>query len=153
MTQRQQVQLRIDEHEVKLSAEFAEKFRMCAELQATRERILKIYEGNKLQILGACGGACVVSFPLSLDELQKLSVGYVRQRVRVGHRLDVMDVGDNGKWRTAIVREVGTKNFKIHYDGWSDKWDEWIELASFRYAKLGLHTKGEDTGYHKILPR
>jgi len=157
ISQRQQVQLRLDEHEAKLGAEFAEKFRVCAELQATRVRILKLYEGNKLQILEApmiemCAQPevepCTVLFHLSLDNhLPKLSVECVRQSVRVGHRLDVWDKAsrDENKWRTATVREVGPKNFKIGYDGWSEKWDEWIEVGSGRYVNFGLHTKGRDT--------
>ena len=35
-----------------------------------------------------------------------------------------------GKWYDSTILEVGTGDkagkFKIHYDGWSDSWDEWV---------------------------
>jgi hypothetical protein len=32
-------------------------------------------------------------------------------------------------WRAHIVHELGDGSWKIHYDGWSTKWDEAVGLA------------------------
>jgi hypothetical protein len=37
--------------------------------------------------------------------------------------------------------------FLIHYKGWSEKWDEWIEKASKRLAPYRSKTLGKATGW------
>ena len=39
-----------------------------------------------------------------------------------------IEVNWNGTWYKSTVLEVKGVKFKIHYDGWSDKWDAWVTV-------------------------
>jgi hypothetical protein len=45
------------------------------------------------------------------------------------------------KWLISKVLEVKEGSVYIHYEGWSNKWDEWIDSDSPRIAKLHRHTQ------------
>jgi len=45
-------------------------------------------------------------------------------RVRVGDFVDAQD--SNGTWYEAVVREVSKNDIKVHFCGWSSKWDHVI---------------------------
>jgi len=59
----------------------------------------------------------------------------------IGQWVDVQDTVD--QWLEAQV--IGTRNttegpqIYVHYNGWPDRWDEWIDNSSPRV--LPLHTK------------
>ena len=57
---------------------------------------------------------------------------------------DLIDCQDPvHKWCTCrIVDIVENKKIRIHYEGWSAKWDEWLPLDSDRLAPIGTYTKG-----------
>ena len=56
----------------------------------------------------------------------------------VGQWVDVLDSIE--QWHEAqIVKIEGGKGF-IHYNGWGDRWDEWIKLDSPRIALFRTHT-------------
>ena len=50
----------------------------------------------------------------------------------VGKKLDARDSVNS--WCSASVVQVAASRVLIRYDGWSSKWDEWIEITSDRYA-------------------
>ena len=65
--------------------------------------------------------------------------------LRVGTILDVQDTVQ--KWcvgRVIAVNDDG--DLHIHYEGWSDKWNEWIPADSERVAPHKTHTKGDEVG-------
>ena len=38
----------------------------------------------------------------------------------------------NGDWYRATVIEVGKSRVKVHYDGYDDTWDEWVDGTRIR---------------------
>eukprot|EP01084_Bolivina_argentea_P292472 502805_1 len=58
-------------------------------------------------------------------------------RLRVNDKIDHRD--KSGKCLYAIVSEKKGTNLKIHYDGWSEKWDVWSDYTHelYRFAKAG----------------
>ena len=57
-------------------------------------------------------------------------------QIRANEKCDVCDPGD--KWCTAQIIEVATnhRQIKVHYVGWSDRYDEWLDFESYRIAPL-----------------
>ena len=51
---------------------------------------------------------------------------------RVGEKVDVQWKGD---WYPAKVIEVKSGQWKIHYDGFSSAWDEWVKADRIRAAQ------------------
>lgn len=53
---------------------------------------------------------------------------------------DVLDAEDTvHRWRIARVIDTMPGKVRIHYEGWENRWDEWIELTSARLAPRGTH--------------
>lgn len=77
--------------------------------------------------------------PAMPDVLVDLIVDYNVFTLHVGDRIDVLDTINH--WMTGRVVEARqeTACYKISYDGWSYRWDEWISLYSDRLAPLGTH--------------
>eukprot|EP00466_Bigelowiella_natans_P012249 jgi/Bigna1/86001/estExt_fgenesh1_pg.C_70228 len=66
-----------------------------------------------------------------------------RPELRVSVRLDVHDTSE--KWCKATITEVINEppnrfQVKVSYDGWSSKFDEWINSDSYRLAPLHYYT-------------
>jgi len=49
-------------------------------------------------------------------------------RLRVGDFVDARD--SSGRWYEAVVRSVDAHKVKVHYVGWSSKWDAWIPKSN-----------------------
>lgn len=45
---------------------------------------------------------------------------------------DEVEVKWKGSWYPASVLETKGNKYKIHYDGYSDSWDEWIDPSRIR---------------------
>jgi len=56
----------------------------------------------------------------------------------VGQFVDCKDTAN--KWLISKVVEVKEGSVFIHYEGWSTKWDEWLDTDSIRVAKLYRYT-------------
>jgi hypothetical protein len=61
--------------------------------------------------------------------------------LKEGDWVDCLDTSHNYLC-SRIVRVEGTK-VQIHYDSWSDKWDEWLEMSHPRIRTLGTMTSKE----------
>lgn len=64
---------------------------------------------------------------------------------------DMLDVKDTtNRWLVGSVREVDEekRQLLIHYEGWADRWDEWISKKSNRLAPHRSKTQGKKTGWH-----
>jgi len=60
---------------------------------------------------------------------------------KVGDMIDCKDF--KGYWYESTVLEVKEDSIKVHYNGWSTSWDEWVpRMATDRLAKKGSHTNG-----------
>lgn len=46
-------------------------------------------------------------------------------------------VSSSGGWYDATVLELGSGNYKIHYEGWANTWDEWVSPERIRRADGG----------------
>jgi hypothetical protein len=58
-----------------------------------------------------------------------------------GERVDAMDL--EGVWHEGVVKEVNTdQGYRVHFLGWSSRWDEWIELASERIQPAYTKVRG-----------
>ena len=86
-----------------------------------------------------------------LSDLSRIVVDYLLwyrdpQSFHVGDRVDVQDV--RGQWCRGQVRAVEGEEVRVGYEGWSKKWDQWIEVRSERLAPCGTKTKavGEAEG-------
>lgn len=47
------------------------------------------------------------------------------------------------RWCVARILEREGSKIYVHYEGWSDKWNEWVDIDSGRVAKLRTHTLHE----------
>eukprot|EP00475_Leptophrys_vorax_P028481 TRINITY_DN4121_c0_g1_i1.p1 TRINITY_DN4121_c0_g1~~TRINITY_DN4121_c0_g1_i1.p1 ORF type:complete len:912 (-),score=279.12 TRINITY_DN4121_c0_g1_i1:98-2833(-) len=56
---------------------------------------------------------------------------------------DLVDALDKtNKWYESKVLDVKENEVFIHYNGWADRWDEWIPKDSDRLAQVHTHTTG-----------
>ena len=46
-----------------------------------------------------------------------------------------MEIDWSGMWYKGVIREVANGSFKVHYDGWSDTYDEWVGAGRLRKTK------------------
>lgn len=55
-------------------------------------------------------------------------------RLEPGSKLDVKVPFPGGKWRSAVITSVDRpkKLLRVHFEGWEDKYDEWIQLPNRR---------------------
>lgn len=59
----------------------------------------------------------------------------------VGQRVDAQS---NGRWYGAtVVEKRGIDEYKVHYDGWDAKWDEWVDPSRIKGAGLGGPVRGD----------
>jgi hypothetical protein len=60
---------------------------------------------------------------------------------KIGDRVDAQS---NGKWYSAtIVEKRGIDEYKVHYDGWDAKWDEWVDPARLKGLGQGGPARGD----------
>ena len=68
--------------------------------------------------------------------------------VQPGALLDARD--HNGEWYSAVVLSVVAGRARIHFQGWSHQWDEWIEKNDvIRLARSGIKCPGGRYGNSK----
>lgn len=60
----------------------------------------------------------------------------------IGDRVDALS---NGKWYGAtIVEKRGIDEYKVHYDGWDAKWDEWVDPSRVKGIGQGGPARGDN---------
>ena len=66
------------------------------------------------------------------------SYDFSNNKYEVGQWVDVKDTID--QWLEAQIIQIrGTQAF-VHYNGWGNRWDEWIDFSSPRIAPLKSYT-------------
>jgi len=50
---------------------------------------------------------------------------------------DKVKVEWKGIWFPSTILETKEGKFKVHYDGWDSKWDEWVEKGRIQVWKVG----------------
>lgn len=59
----------------------------------------------------------------------------------VGSYVDAMD--SSQRWLAASIKEVDpAKGVFVQFDGWSNKWNEWLSMRSSRLAPFRRHSRG-----------
>lgn len=57
------------------------------------------------------------------------------------------------QWLEAQVINVRNNEVFIHYNGWGNRWDEWIDMASDRIMPFRFHTQQNTLyNYHSPFP-
>jgi len=56
----------------------------------------------------------------------------------VGQWIDCRDTVN--KWCEARIAAITETEVRVHYDGWTDRWDEWLDRASPRITRYGRFT-------------
>ena len=68
--------------------------------------------------------------------------------VAIGDRVRALD--REGVWYDARVVMLRSHKCKVHFDGWSSLYDEWIEFCSDRLYKRT--SDGNDNDSEEVLP-
>ncbi|CAD8136736.1 unnamed protein product [Paramecium pentaurelia] len=63
-----------------------------------------------------------------------------KRKFQVGQWIDVKDTID--QWLEAQVQIVEQDRVFVHYNGWGNRWDEWIDTQSARIATFRTYTVG-----------
>ncbi|CAK55813.1 unnamed protein product (macronuclear) [Paramecium tetraurelia] len=63
-----------------------------------------------------------------------------KRKFQVGQWIDVKDTID--QWLEAQVQIVEQNRVFVHYNGWGNRWDEWIDTQSPRIATFRTYTVG-----------
>eukprot|EP00903_Cladosiphon_okamuranus_P019913 g18301.t2 len=83
-----------------------------------------------------------------VSEEQPLS--WSAHSLAVGDWLDARD--SDGTWCVAQVVRIETEFLRVHFQGYSSRFDEDIRLESSKLTKLGTHTSGRDMGQSSRRP-
>lgn len=89
----------------------------------------------------------------AFDYEQAVRDAHAGRSLEAGQWVDCRD--SVGRWQRATVaglkrqRLSGVEVAKIHFDGWSSRWDEWVPVASSRIEPYGLVTGDMDPADHK----
>eukprot|EP00475_Leptophrys_vorax_P027219 TRINITY_DN3879_c0_g1_i2.p3 TRINITY_DN3879_c0_g1~~TRINITY_DN3879_c0_g1_i2.p3 ORF type:complete len:184 (+),score=56.60 TRINITY_DN3879_c0_g1_i2:21-572(+) len=100
------------------------------------EEILAVpsFECQQRYYVEACGK--VDNVPCDIIYLIAL---FANAGFRIGQMVDVQD--NISKWCVAEVLEIAKNSIKVHYVGWTMKWDTWIELGGkLEVAPVFSHT-------------
>ena len=57
-----------------------------------------------------------------------------RASLQVGSECDACDA--ENEWITVTILNINGTQVKIHYNGWSSTWDEWLDISSERLQPL-----------------
>jgi hypothetical protein len=69
-------------------------------------------------------------------------------KFEVNQKIDCKD--SVNKWLPAQVVSVSDGRILVHYEGWTTKWDEWLDTNSSRIADYGRHSKEGQTGTQTV---
>jgi len=78
-----------------------------------------------------------------------------KSKYEVGQWIDVKDTID--QWLEAQVVQVRNSQVYVHYNGWGNRWDEWIDFSSPRIASFKTYSQQSPTSvflspYPSIVP-
>eukprot|EP01084_Bolivina_argentea_P132673 234132_1 len=60
--------------------------------------------------------------------------------LKTGEKIDVYDDEYTNQWHVCTIIEYNNDNIKIHYDGYDEQYEEWINKTSKRIAPYNTHT-------------
>jgi len=68
-------------------------------------------------------------------------VDFSDRELKMGQWVDCFDTSSN--WLCASIVRVDGIKVEVHFDGWSDKWNEVLEMSNNRIRNLGTYTTKE----------
>ena len=79
--------------------------------------------------------------PLHLHSIKRKNKRKAQRRFRDFEDGDIIDCKDTmGDWYESVVLDVKDNQVLIHYEGWPNVWDEWIDKSSSRLAPYRTHS-------------
>eukprot|EP00752_Nemacystus_decipiens_P004045 g3704.t1 len=139
------------------ATEIAEQERAAAaagegpeELRAVRvwERLDRSLNPSATGMTESGGDSDVFLWFRRVSEEEPLS--WSAHSLAVGDWLDARD--SDGTWCVAQVVRIETEFLRVHFQGYSSRFDEEIRLESSKLTKLGTHTSGRDMGQSSRRP-
>jgi hypothetical protein len=76
--------------------------------------------------------------PLDKDECTDSDIDLNDREFEVGQWVDALDTAN--KWLCAQVVAVTQSKLRVHFDGWSEKWNTWFDKASIKVQPFGRNT-------------
>jgi hypothetical protein len=73
-----------------------------------------------------------------------------KRRFTKGQWVDVKDTID--QWLEAQIIDTKDDKVYVHYNGWGNRWDEWIDVNSTRIRPFRYHTKQTSTNHQSPFP-
>jgi len=81
------------------------------------------------------------SVPKLIPELVNIVNEYIAHKLTVNSLLDCLDCDQN--WYVGQIVQIKDEIALIRFNGWTDKWNEWIPFKSTRLAPLHSYTKSD----------
>jgi len=75
---------------------------------------------------------------LELEGATDSDVDFTDRVLKEGEWVDCLDTSNH--WLCGKIVRVDANKVLIRYDGWSEKWDEWLEMSHPRIRSLGTQT-------------
>jgi len=79
------------------------------------------------------------------EDASDSDVDLAEREFEIGQWVDAKDT--TNKWLCAQVVKMTASKVWVHFDGWADKWNTWLDKASQFIAPLGRYTA---KGAHKV---
>jgi len=87
----------------------------------------------------ACKGQILATIPSDIRDVVPLIMSYLQFRFEKGTSLDVLDTVS--KWYESEIKDIKEDKLFIHYKGWPETWDEWIEKRAYaRFAPINHYS-------------
>jgi len=86
----------------------------------------------------ACKAEVLGTIPSDIRDVVPLIMQYLQFRFEKGTSLDVLDTVS--KWYESEIKEIRDDKVLVHYKGWPETWDEWIEKKSARFAPANYYS-------------
>jgi len=76
--------------------------------------------------------------PIDRDECTDSDIDLNDREFEPGQWVDALDTAN--KWLCGQIVAVTQGKIRVHYDGWSEKWNQWFDRATIKVQPLGRHT-------------
>lgn len=75
------------------------------------------------------------------NALKSHTIGRQGMPFQLNNRLDILDQKNN--WLEAFIIEINGPKIKVHFKGYTSKWEEWVdtEKESYRIKEVGSYSK------------
>ena len=90
--------------------------------------------------------------PLHLHSIKRKNKRKAQRKFRDFEDGDIIDCKDTmGDWYESVVLDVKDDQVLIHYEGWPNVWDEWIDKSSSRLAPYRTHSLRVGAAHARFL--